>query len=70
MSDNLMTGVVSIGLAIVGVATLAVIFSKQAQTANVIQAASSGFGNALSVAVSPITGNAAQANLSYPSSFG
>lgn len=46
----------SIFLAIVGVAIVAVIVSKNAATAQVIQAFTSGFGQDLSVAVSPVTG--------------
>lgn len=48
--------IVTIAVAIVGVAILAVIVSRQSNTANVISAAGNSFANALSVAVSPITG--------------
>jgi hypothetical protein len=48
--------VVTVAVAIVGVATLAVLVSRNSNTAGVIQAAGSAFSNALSVAVSPITG--------------
>lgn len=43
-------------IAIVGVATLAVIVSKQSNTSSVIQAATGGFSQALQAALSPITG--------------
>lgn len=46
-----------VALAIVGVASLAVVVSKNANTANVIQASGNAFTNALGVAVSPVTGN-------------
>lgn len=43
-------------IAIVGVATLAVIVSKQSNTSSVIQAATGGFSQALQAALSPVTG--------------
>lgn len=56
MNESLVNAVVSIAVAIVGVAVLAVIVSKNANTAGVISAASGGFAQDLGVAVSPITG--------------
>lgn len=50
--------VATIAVAIVGVAILAVLVSKKADTANVITAAGKAFGGALGVAVSPINGSA------------
>lgn len=44
-------------IAIIGVATLAVILSKNANTSQVVQAVSQGFSTSLSAALSPITGN-------------
>ena len=61
--------VVTIATAIVGVAILAVIVSRRSNTAGVIQAAASGFGNALNVAVSPVTGGNVGGNLAYPGSM-
>lgn len=49
--------VVVILLAIVGVAVLAVVVSKNSNTANVIQATAAGFSQSLAAALSPITGN-------------
>lgn len=43
-------------LALVGLAALAVLVSRNANTTNVIGAASSGFASALSSAIAPITG--------------
>lgn len=57
-------------VAIVGVAIVAVLVSNKSNTVGVIQAAASGFGNALNVAVSPVTGSSVAGNLSYPSSMG
>lgn len=62
--------VVTIATAIVGVALLAILISRKSNTAGVIQAAGSAFGNALGVAVSPVTGNSPSFNLNYPSNFG
>ena len=45
-------------LAIIGVATLAVILSKNSNTTNVIAASAQGFSRALATALSPITGGA------------
>lgn len=59
-------GVVTIGLAIVGLAVVSVMVSKRSQTPAVIQATGSAFSNALAVAESPVTGATYQVNLSYP----
>lgn len=48
--------IVAILTAIIGVAILAVIFSKNANTAAVITSAAQGFAADLGTAVSPITG--------------
>lgn len=57
MSDHVVTSVVSILMAVVGVAIIAVLISKQANTSNVISAGTTGFGNILKAAVSPVTGS-------------
>lgn len=49
--------VVTVLLAIIGVAFLAVIVSKQANTPAVLQAGSQAFSGALGTALSPITAN-------------
>lgn len=54
--SNATEQVVTVAVAIVGVAILAVLVSKNSDTAKVIQASGAAFSNALSVAVSPITG--------------
>jgi len=55
MSDLLNAGV-SIALAIVGVALLAVLVSRNADTANILTAGGNAFSSDLGVAVSPVTG--------------
>lgn len=60
----------TIGMGIIGVAFLAVIVARNSNTAGVIQASASGFGNALDVAISPITGATTAPNLAYPGGGG
>lgn len=48
---------VTIALAIVSLATVAVLVSRNANTAGVISAGAGGFSRAIAVAVSPVTGN-------------
>lgn len=64
---DLFEPIVTVASLIVGVAILAVIVSRKSNTAGVIQAAASGFGNVLGVATSPVTGASASFNLGYPS---
>lgn len=66
--NTFMEAMVTIGTAIVGVAIVALLVSKKSQTPQVIQAAASGFGNALGVAESPVTGAQYNIDLSYPGS--
>lgn len=47
---------VTIAVAITGVATLALLVSKNANTAGVISSAGKAFSGALGVALSPVTG--------------
>lgn len=68
--NSAMESIVTIAVAITGVAILAVLVSKKSNTAAVIQAAGSAFGNSLAVAVSPVTGADTPINLSYPNSGG
>lgn len=56
--------VVSVLLAIIGVAIVAVIVSKGSDTTNVISSASGAFTNAIRTAVSPVTGNNTLSNIS------
>lgn len=57
--------VVTIAVAIVGVAILAVLVSKNSNTAQVIKSAGSAFSSSLAVAVSPITGGSGAGMASY-----
>ena len=47
--------IIAIGVAIIGVATLAVLFSKGAKTTDVINDASKAFSQALAVVVKPVS---------------
>lgn len=58
--------IVTIALAIVGLAVVATLVSRKAQTPAVIQASGSAFSNALAVAESPVTGATYNIDLSYP----
>lgn len=62
--------IVTIATAIIGVAIVALLISQKSNTTGVIQAAASGFSNALGVAVSPVTGSSVSVNTSYPNSSG
>lgn len=54
--DRLTESVVTIAVAIIGLATLAVLVSRNANTSGVIGAAGKAFSGSLGVAISPITG--------------
>lgn len=54
--NRITESVVTIAVAIIGLATLAVIVSRNANTSGVINSASKGFSLALSTAISPVTG--------------
>lgn len=64
-----MEKITTIAVAIVGVAILAVLVSKNANTANVIKAAGSAFGGALGVAVSPVTNGGASSVAGFTPPF-
>lgn len=55
--NRLVDGAVSIAIAIVGVALLAVLVSKRAQTPAVFTSAGNAFANSLRAATGPVTGN-------------
>lgn len=56
MSEQLITSMVTVATAIIGVAILAVLVSKNAQTTQVINAGAQGFSSVLKTALSPVTG--------------
>lgn len=54
--NEMWTSIVTIATAIVGIAILAVLVSRNAQTPAVLQAATQGFAADIGAAVSPVTG--------------
>lgn len=54
--NEMWTSIVTIATAIVGIAILAVLVSRNAQTPQVIGAATQGFATDIAAAVSPVTG--------------
>lgn len=62
-----METVATIAVAIIGVATLALLISPKSRTSQVIQATASGFSNSLATAMTPVTGEKVSINTSYPS---
>lgn len=56
MTDNLIASVTSVLLAIVGVAIIAVLVSRNANTAGVLSAGGRSFSESLGTALSPVTG--------------
>ena len=67
--NEITSALVSIAMAIVGLAIVAVLVSKNAKTSAVVQAASAGFGNDILAAVSPVSGSGMTGYLQYPSMF-
>lgn len=56
MGDHMLTSLVTVATAIIGVAILAVLVSNRANTAGVITSTGQAFANDLLAAVSPVTG--------------
>lgn len=69
MSEQLVTSVVTVLMAIIGVAIIAVLVSKNANTTAVIGAGASGFSQSLSTALSPITGGSGNFNFGGGASY-
>jgi hypothetical protein len=64
--NQLWSGVVAVLMAIIGVAILSVILSKNSNTTSVLSSAQQAFSGALGTALSPVTGSTGSA-LSMPS---
>jgi len=64
--NTLTEAVVTIATAIIGVAILATLVSRNANTTGVLQAMGSAFSNAVAVATAPVTGSKVSVNTSYP----
>lgn len=63
MDRGLFEPVVTIFSAIIGLAIVAVLVSQKSNTSGVFAAAGGAFSNAVSAAVSPVTGNSAAPNV-------
>ncbi len=68
MNDNFMGSLVVVLTGITGVAILAVLVSKNSQTPQVVSSIFGGYSQAVSAAVSPVTGggNSGFGNISLP----
>ncbi len=64
-----MTSIVTIATAIVGLAIVSVLVSKNANTSQVIGASGSAFSGALGVAVSPVTSSGLTGSFGNNNSF-
>lgn len=70
MTDKLLTAIVTILIAIIGVAVLAVLLSKQSQTVGVVGASASGFRQMLCAALGPVGGCAGIPSVDSTITFG
>lgn len=68
MGREMFEPIVTIVAGIIGVALVAVLVSQKANTSGVFAAAGGAFSNAISAAVSPVTGNSAAPNVNAGSS--
>jgi hypothetical protein len=66
VSEQLISSVVTVALAIIGVAIIAVLVSNRANTTGVIASAGSAFSGALGTALSPVTGAASFGGVGAP----
>lgn len=59
MNDNFATSIVTVLMAIIGVAIIALLISPKAQTGAVLTSGGKAFSQILGVALSPVTGTSA-----------
>ncbi|MDE2019921.1 MAG: hypothetical protein KGJ13_06285 [Patescibacteria group bacterium] len=55
MDNKLIDGIIAVAVAVVGLATVSVIFSQRAQTAPVVTAAGNSFSEIIKAAVGPVS---------------
>lgn len=70
MGNQLVNSVVTVATAIIGVAIIAVLVSRNANTTGVISAGGNAFSNALSVAEAPVTGSSSGLGSGFPGGGG
>lgn len=63
MNSQMFEPIVTVLVGIIGIAMVAVLVSQKSNTAGVFAAAGGAFSNAVSAAVSPVTGNSAAPNV-------
>ena len=68
MGREMFEPIVTIAAGIIGIALVAVLVSQKSNTSGVFAAAGGAFSNAISAAVSPVTGNSAAPNVNAGSS--
>lgn len=66
--NSIIEAISTIALAVIGLAIVSVLVSKNAQTSSVIQASASGLANNIGVAESPVTGSQISFTTGYPAS--
>ena len=66
MSDNFINAMVAVVTSIVGLAIIAVLISRNANTAGVITSAGGALSTDIATAVSPVTGSGSGFGLSVP----
>jgi hypothetical protein len=67
---NVSAAVLSVIAGVIGLAVVAVIVSKNAQTSNVLQGAGSALSSVISAAVGPVTGSTSTAFGANSTSYG
>jgi hypothetical protein len=70
MTDNLISSVVTVLTAIVGVAIIAVLVSNKAQTGSILTAGGNAFATDLEAATAPVTGSNPSVSSTGFGSFG
>lgn len=68
--NNIVEPLVTIAGGVIGLAIIAVLVSKNAQTSQVAGSVGSAFANVLSAAEGPVTGQATAPNVQGPNSLG
>jgi hypothetical protein len=68
--NNILEPLVTVAAGVLGLAIIAVLVSKNAQTSSVIGATGSAFSNVITAADQPITGSTTGPNVNGPSSSG
>lgn len=66
-SDKVVTGIIALLSAVIGVAIISALVGQGSNTANVITAGGTAFGNILKVALSPVGSSSLTGGVSLPS---